>query len=238
MVIYKITNQLNNKVYIGQTRRSLEQRLKEHKNDAYSGRGFYIQNAIKQYGWENFTVEVVAVTDNIDTLNELEHYYIQKYQSDVYGYNLAPGGYSNTMDSPKVKAKHDAIMRSEDVRTRISNTLKKKISESGRKEEYVSNLQKGFQNYLKSAKFKEDCKNRHLSPEHLRALNDAKNKAVYCIDVDGNKVAEFPKVKDAADWWYLNGYDTVKSSQQLNDKIKESSKFDKYIRGLKWVYCV
>lgn len=237
MIIYKMKNKITGKVYIGQTRRSFEQRIKEHIVAAKRGEDFYIGQALRKYGESNFECSVIVETDNQETLNKLERYYIQKYHSDIDGYNLAPGGDSNTMDSEKVKAYHDAVMRSEDVRNRISKTLSNRIKSEGRKEEYIQNLRNGFQKYLKSDKFKEDCKNRHLSPEHYRALNDAKNKSVYCIDADENIVAEFSRVKDAAIWWLNSGY-KVKSYDQLMDRIKDSSKKNKYIHGLKWIYRV
>ena len=237
MVIYKLQNKVTGKMYIGQTRKSLESRMRDHKNAAYRGEDFYIGEAIRKYGWENFEYSVIAETNDANTLNELEYYYIQKYHTDVDGYNLAPGGSSNTMDSPKVKEHHDKVMRSTAVRSKISKSVKQKIFETGRRDEYLNNLRSGFQKYLKSDKFKEDCKNRHLSPEHFKALNDAKNKSVYCINERGDKVAEFSRVKDAALWWLNSGY-KVKSYDQLMDRIKESSKQNKYIHGLKWIYCV
>ena len=236
MVVYMIKNTINDKVYIGQTRRSLDQRIREHQTSSARGENFYIGAAIRKYGWNNFSVSVLAETDDIDELNRLEHDYIQKYKSDVHGYNLAPGGFSNTMDSSKVKKIHDDKMRSEEVRSKISVTMKKRIAEEGRKEEYLSNLRAGFDRYKHSDKFKEDCKKRHLSPEHYRALNDSKNKEVFCIDESGEEIARFPRVKDAAYWWWEHGYN-VKDYTQLMDKIKESYKYDKFIRGLKWIYC-
>lgn len=237
MVIYKITNLINGKVYIGQTRRGFEQRMKEHQNAAARGDGFYIGSAIAKYGWDNFSAEVIAETSDESVLDELEKYYIQKYKSDIVGYNLAPGGDTNTMDSPKVKAHHDAIMRSPEVRAKISQTVSRKIRESGRVEEYTANMRAGFRKYVQSEKFKQDSANRKLSPEHFKALNDAKNKAVYCIDESGQVVAEFSRVKDAAQWWYDQGY-VVKTVGDLMNRIKQSYDQDRYIRGLKWIYRV
>ena len=76
------------------------------------------------------------------------------------------------------------------------------------------------------------------SKEHFKALNDSKNKSVYCVDESGQLVEEFDRVKDAAAWWWHNGYSNVKDSEQLSTKIKESAKSNKYIRGLKWIYRV
>ena len=64
-----------------------------------------------------------------------------------------------------------------------------------------------------------------------------KNKSVYCINESNEVVAKFDRVKDAAIWWMSTGY-KVKHYDQLCDKIKESSKQNRFIKGLKWFYCV
>lgn len=238
MVIYKITNKINGHVYIGQTTRSLEKRVAEHVAEANSGKGFYLHEAIRNYGWDNFDVEAIASTDNVDTLNELERFYIQKYHSDVDGYNLAPGGHVNCMDSEVVKDKHDKIMRSPEVRAKISATMKARIAANGGvSEDHRKHVSEGLRRFYAAGKKPNYKQPQHLSPEHYRALNDAKNKAVFCINESGEVVAEFSRVRDAAEWWYNQGY-KVKNAYDLCNRIKESSKFDKYIRGLKWIYHV
>lgn len=238
MVIYKITNKINGKIYIGQTQRNFEQRILEHVREANRGEGYYLHCAIRKYGWDNFEAEIIAETENIDTLNELEQFYIRKYRSDSIGYNLAPGGYSNCMSSDEVKAHHDKVMRSPEVRAKISASMKARIAaDGGVSEEHRRKVSEGLRRFYASGKKPNYKQPQHLSPEHYRALNDAKNKAVYCIDSCNNVVAEFRRVKDAADWWYHQGY-IVKDVNQLCDRIKESSKKDKYIRGLKWIYRV
>ena len=237
MFVYKITNIINGKCYIGQTRKSVEARFREHVNEANRGARFYLQSAIRKYGPENFRVETIATANNIDELNQLEEYYIRKFNTVETGYNLSYGGDSNTMDCKVTKEHHDKVMRSEDVRSRISQTLKRKIRESGRCEEYTNNLLKGLEAYRKTPKYQEDKAKFHLSSEHFRALNDAKNKAVYCINESGSIVAEFNRVKDAAYWWYNQGY-KVKDPYDLSNRIKQSYKEDKFIRGLKWIYRV
>nr|DAQ11211.1 MAG TPA: intron associated endonuclease [Bacteriophage sp.] len=238
MFIYLIKNNINGKQYIGQTRRSIEQRMCEHQRDAISGRGHYISHAIAKYGWDNFTVNVLAETDSIDELNRLEEYYIRKYNTVECGYNLCYGGNSNTMDCEVSKSIHDEKMNSDDVKSRISSTMKSRLSsDKTLHTKYVNNLLSGMFAYRQTDKYKEDLRNRKLSPEHYKALNDAKNKEVYCVDESGNEVARFKRVKDAAVWWWHNGYSTVKRPDILMDRIKESSKCNKYIRGLKWIYC-
>ena len=93
-LIYKITNTLNNKVYIGQTTQSLEHRWQAHLRAANANvPHFALQKAINKYGSENFICEIVE--DNIDekNLNAREKYWIQKYDSHgLNGYNCTDGG--------------------------------------------------------------------------------------------------------------------------------------------------
>ena len=93
-IIYKITNLLNNKVYIGKTCRSLEVRWREHRSRANQGCGYYLHNAIRKYGEENFTIEMIEQTNSEKEINELEQKWINFYSSNLRekGYNLTNGG--------------------------------------------------------------------------------------------------------------------------------------------------
>ena len=71
MVIYKITNKLNGKAYIGQTMQMLKNRMRRHMMG-----DLYIDLALKKYGIENFNVEVLEECKSVDELNEREIYYI------------------------------------------------------------------------------------------------------------------------------------------------------------------
>lgn len=91
--IYKITNDINNKVYIGKTEWSIEKRFKEHLRDANKQ---YRQNrplyrAIHKYGQEHFSVEEIEEVSN-ELLDEREQYWIEYYHSYHFGYNGTKGG--------------------------------------------------------------------------------------------------------------------------------------------------
>ena len=110
MVVYKITNKINNKVYIGITQQ------KNGFKDRYSSRGegiervynyhlqcknkgryynIHLLGAIEQYGFENFEVEEeFDKAETIKELQEKEKYWIKYYNSDnpKYGYNNTKGG--------------------------------------------------------------------------------------------------------------------------------------------------
>lgn len=89
--IYKIENLINGKVYIGQSVH-IERRWQEHCMDSAQS---VISSAIKKYGIENFSFEVLKEC-TVEELDELEKAYIKEYGSLVpFGYNVGSGGNSN-----------------------------------------------------------------------------------------------------------------------------------------------
>lgn len=92
--LYKITNQLSQKVYIGQSNKETE-RWRQHKYFSRQEKPIqYIHRAIAKYGVENFTYEVIAMCKKEDDVDELETQLIKQCdsQNKLYGYNIAPGG--------------------------------------------------------------------------------------------------------------------------------------------------
>lgn len=88
MIVYKITNKVNNKIYIGQTINSLEQRFSRHKQDALSGRlDTHLARAIRKYGEDNFIIEIIDTAQTQDELTKKEYYWIGYYDSCNLGYN-------------------------------------------------------------------------------------------------------------------------------------------------------
>lgn len=91
--IYKIENQINHKVYIGQTIKSLNKRFNQHKNN-YTKPYFsqiHLYRAFKKYGIENFSFEKIERV-NDENLDEREKYWIAYYNSYENGYNSTLGG--------------------------------------------------------------------------------------------------------------------------------------------------
>jgi len=243
MLIYKITNDVNDKIYIGKTTKSLEERIKGHKRAMNHGVDYHLYRAMRKYGWEKFHFSVVEECDDLDTLNELESKYIAQFNAIETGYNMALGGEFNAMDSAIVRERHDATMRSEEVRKKISASLKATIQRNGGLSEehrrHLSENKKAFYASERGQIVKQRHKETfHLSESHYHALNDAKNKALYCIDSSGEIVAEFLRVTDAAIWWQDNGYGKVRYLRTISGAIKRSATSDRYIKGLKWIYRV
>lgn len=89
--IYQIVNDINGKIYIGKTERSIEERFREHCKD-YMRRDFEkrpLYRAMKKYGIEHFHIELIEETDNPE---EREVYWIEQKRSFKDGYNATLGG--------------------------------------------------------------------------------------------------------------------------------------------------
>ena len=86
--IYKTTNLINGKIYIGQKKSDT------FLANQYLGSGVRLRSAIKHHGKENFTVELLEECTSKEQLDSREIYYIDKYNSRdlTIGYNLAKGG--------------------------------------------------------------------------------------------------------------------------------------------------
>ena len=91
--IYKITNIINDKIYIGKTSQTIEKRWKEHCSD-YLRRNEEkrpLYSAMKKYGIQNFKIEEIEQCTS-EEANEKEKYWIEYYNSFKNGYNATIGG--------------------------------------------------------------------------------------------------------------------------------------------------
>ena len=93
-VIYKITNKINDKVYVGQTTRPYIQRFERHLRDAKNNvlPTNFFHNAIRKYGRDNFKTEVIDTAGTKEELNAKEIYWIDFYMNLGISYNTAKGG--------------------------------------------------------------------------------------------------------------------------------------------------
>ena len=117
-IIYCITNKINGHKYIGQTRRNLKRRWQEH---CWRDNDQVITKAIKKYGKENFTVEVLERCHK-DKLDKREIYWIAHYNTyDGDGYNTHKGGRTlgEGKDHPRTGQKTP-----EEVKEKMRQTLK------------------------------------------------------------------------------------------------------------------
>lgn len=94
-IIYKVTNIQNNKIYIGQTTRSLEERKYHHfyrADHELEITHTHFINAIRKYGKDAFQWEQIDQADSQQELNNKEIYWIDYYDSINHGYNIQEGG--------------------------------------------------------------------------------------------------------------------------------------------------
>lgn len=92
-LIYKYTNKINNKIYIGQTRQQLERRHYKHINQLDDNT--YFHRAVQKYRMENFSLEIVEDNIPLEQLDERERYWIKyfdSYYTSGKGYNETKGG--------------------------------------------------------------------------------------------------------------------------------------------------
>jgi len=124
--VYKITNLITNKMYIGQHCKH---------GDNYFASGLYINNSLKKHGIENFKREIIKICYSKEMVDYWEQYYIIKYNTvDPFGYNLTWGGEGNICsESTRKKLSENngrwnkGIPCSEETKKKISNSLKGKI---------------------------------------------------------------------------------------------------------------
>ena len=126
-LIYKFTNRINNKIYVGQTTCKLQDRVNKHLQDSYSDE-FYFHRALKKYGIDNFNIDILEDFIPLSILDEREIYWIKTldaYYTSGKGYNMTKGGkWSNSHQlicgSAEIEIK-DLIMNSDLTFQQIAN---------------------------------------------------------------------------------------------------------------------
>lgn len=107
-VVYIHRNLINGKVYIGQTC-NLSERWRSGGKNYFNSIKFF--NAIKKYGWNNFSHEVLYDNLNQEAANTLEKELIEKYDSINNGYNLKEGGARGALSEESLKKMRDSIRK-------------------------------------------------------------------------------------------------------------------------------
>lgn len=90
MLVYKSTNSVTGRLYIGSTTGTLGSRSRQHKSSAKHGSNLYFHKSVRKHGFEVFTWEVLCTCESKEEMLEMEYHYIKQYGS------LAPCGYNST----------------------------------------------------------------------------------------------------------------------------------------------
>ena len=180
-LIYKATNEINGKSYIGQTSRSLEDRKKNHLN---ANDNLYFHNALKKY---NFQWTILENNISEKELHIKEKKYIQKYNTYKNGYNMTPGGEISPMKIPELVAKMAktkkgqglGIKRPEQSRRMKRNNpakrseVRKKLSECKLGEKNPNFGKKLNFSDERNRKISEANKGKKFSEKHRKRISDA-----------------------------------------------------------------
>jgi group I intron endonuclease len=144
--VYKITNKITNKVYIGITNQGSGARYRHHWYESRTGEPSPIHRSMAKYGEENFTLEIIDFADTYDELKEREKYWIKQYNSTDknIGYNLTEGGDGTFgrkhSEETKEKIRQKALGRkaSEETKRKMSESRKGIVSE--KKKDHIQSM--------------------------------------------------------------------------------------------------
>lgn len=190
--VYKITNKVTNKIYIGITNQGSGARYRHHWYESRIGEPSPIHRSMAKYGEDNFTLEIIDFADTYDELKEKEKYWIKQYNSTdkSIGYNLTEGG------DGTFGRKH-----SEETKERIrQKALGRKVSEETKKKMSETRLGK--------------CSDKQR--EHLLKLTVGQSKKIYQYDTDFNLIGEYNSIKEASK---ITGIDRNTIGRQLKKEV-------------------
>lgn len=149
MLIYRLTNLSNGKLYIGQTINTWKQRKHTYniaiKSKANKQR---IVRALRKYGWDGFSVDIIDEASTLEELNTLEEYYIAKYNTVKEGYNTTNGGDNNICTDTHRQILKDAWT---DER-RVAQSERMKEQNKRTKDTRGKNISLGLKNYFEEFK--------------------------------------------------------------------------------------
>ena len=162
--IYKTTNTLNKKIYIGKHQT-------ENVNDDYLGSGIFLERAVKKYGKENFKKEILFIFDNENEMNSKEKELVtEDFIKCSNNYNSAIGGEGGSLFKGKkhteeTKRKLSEISKkrvaSEETRKKISEANKKRIVSEETKQKLSEKSKIRFQNEDSKKKISETMKKKY-----------------------------------------------------------------------------
>lgn len=206
MVIYKITNLVNNKIYVG----------KNSTNDPnYMGSGIILEKVKKKYGITNLKKEIIETCKSEIELDEREKYWINKLNSTDknIGYNIAEGGNGGNTRKGYSENELDQYYKKLSQSVSNSNTYKKSVEKKRgiKRPEHSSKMKEKYnEGKLKmgvySVKVSEETKKlisiknkgKKRTQETKDKIANSKLKKVYQFDKNQNFISEFKSIDEAS----------------------------------------
>jgi group I intron endonuclease len=178
MIVYKFTNKINGKIYVGQTIQALEKRVKNHIKESKKNNNRPILNAIKKHGIENFDIEIIDTALTHEELDIKEIKWIKELNC------LTPNGY-NVLGGGQFK-----IKTTEEFGKRISEGLKnsEKWNTIKNSEEYKNKMLVYFSGSNKGKKFNEEHRLKiwNANKDRILEFNESTSKKWIIVEKNNN----------------------------------------------------
>ena len=196
MFVYKISNTINDKVYIGITSYTIEERYKWHVRDCKKGVDKKLYKAMKKHGIENFKIDLLEQADSA-IIDKREEFYIEKFDSFNNGYNASPVSHGikhHTKETKKLMSKKAKGRKpTKDALEKRSESMKEFWKDNFElKEQYAEHARQKFKGKKHTDEFKENARQRMLGTKRSeetkqkmklsRKSDNIKNKVIcpYC----------------------------------------------------------
>ena len=142
-IIYKVTNVVNNKIYIGKHKT-------KNINDMYLGSGNYLRRSIQKYGKDKFVKEVLYIFESEDEMNKMESEIVnEEFVSRKDVYNIATGGQGGSMGGVNIGPSHVSKTRDISYFDKLREAAKIKFKENMKDETYKKEFGKSVSHGLK-----------------------------------------------------------------------------------------
>lgn len=208
MYIYKTTNKINGKIYIGQSKRKIE------TSKDYLGSGILIKLAIKKHGRNSFEKEILCECKTQEELNEQEKYFIKELNPH---YNISPGGqegWKSGNENPNSKNKKFGELNSF-FGKKHSKETKEQIAETKRGKQIGSENPNWENHWTEEQRAKASIKQKE-NHEHLKGeANPSKRLEVRKVLSEGKLGLKNPNAKK---WILIN--DNTGETYEINGGIK------------------
>jgi group I intron endonuclease len=222
MIIYKATNKITGKCYIGQTKQKLEKRIQGHSRESKNHKGRPFSLSITKYGIDNFVFEELEKVNSIEELNDREIFWIKELNTiSPSGYNITAGGQGARMITTGEFSKN------------VSQGLKnsEKWNKTKNSEEYQEKIKNKFYGYFKGKKFSDEHKRKIWEKNKDRIIDFNKSTSKKWIVIDSKNNIE--RILSKEDYFTNLGLDAGCLSRMSNRLYK-----GKTTKRYKGYYCI
>lgn len=187
-LIYKITNKLNDKIYIGKHKT-------DNLDDGYMGSGTAIRHAVKKYGIENFTKEILYDVDDEELMDFVEELLVDEAfvaRKDTYNLTLGGRGRTHVEHSEETRRKLSEANKgkhhSEESKKKMSEA-KKGFRHSEETKKKMSNAQSGHPGYMKGKHHTEESRRKISEANSGRSFSEEHKQNIFKhhADVSGER---------------------------------------------------